>query len=125
MGVARDENPKARLVGRLFGALLILMGIALFTMLTASFTVFFMAGNDSKIRNMKATHIKTLSVFEKRLLLFEAKFNTLLGEKQKQAVQKIPKDYSAFHTIAMGRRLTKLIITLGFIRHSSPQHFPA
>jgi hypothetical protein len=95
MGVARDENLKARLVGRLFEGpmlLLILMGIALFTMLTASFTAFFMAEYYSQVRQMEATNIKMLSVIEKRLLLLEAKLDTLLSEEKKQTAQQKPKD---------------------------------
>ncbi len=78
--------------GRIFGALLILMGIALFTMLTASFTAFFMAEDDSEVRQQEADNIKMLSVVEERLLLLEAKLDILLSEDQKQAAQQKPKD---------------------------------
>jgi len=78
--------------GRVFAALLILMGIALFTMLTASFTAFFMAEDDSEVRQQEADNIKMLSVIEERLLLLESKLDTLLSEDQKQAAQQKSKD---------------------------------
>jgi len=76
--------------GRIFGALLILMGIGLFTMLTASFAAFFMAEDEKEIRQQQADNIQTLSLIEQRLLMMESKLDVLLSEEQKQLAQKRP-----------------------------------
>jgi len=76
--------------GRIFGALLILMGIGLFTMLTASFAAFFMAEDEKEIRQQQADNIQKLSLIEKRLLMMESKIDALLSEEQKQVAQKRP-----------------------------------
>ncbi len=74
--------------GRLFGAVLILMGMGLFTLLTASFAAFFMAEDEKEIRQQQTDNIQKLSIIEKRLLLLEAKLDTLLTDEQKAAAQK-------------------------------------
>ncbi len=74
--------------GRVFGALLILMGIGLFTMLTASFAAFFMAEDEKEIRQQQAENIQKLSLIEQRLLMMESKLDALLSEEQKQLAQK-------------------------------------
>ena len=76
--------------GRIFGALLILMGIGLFTMLTASFAAFFMAEDEKEIRQQQADNIQKLSLIEQRLLMMESKLDVLLSEEQKQLAQKRP-----------------------------------
>ncbi|OUR66348.1 ion transporter, partial [Bermanella sp. 47_1433_sub80_T6] len=74
--------------GRIFGALLILMGIGLFTMLTASFAAFFMAEDEKEIRQQQADNIQKLTVVEQRLMMLEAKLDTLLSDEQKQLAKK-------------------------------------
>lgn len=68
--------------GRLFGAFLILMGIGLFTMLTASFAAFFMAEDEKDMIKKEEQNIKRLSDIEQRLMLLESKLDTLLTEEQ-------------------------------------------
>lgn len=70
--------------GRLFGALLILMGIGLFTLLTASFASFFMAQEEKELQQEETENIKKLHLIEKRLLLLESKIDTLLTAEQHQ-----------------------------------------
>ena len=70
--------------GRLFGALLILMGLALITMLTASFAAFFMAEDEKLIRSEENLNTKKLALIEQRLLLLESKLDMLLTDEQKQ-----------------------------------------
>jgi len=70
--------------GRLFGAVLILMGIGLFTMLTASFAAFFMAEEEKDMIKKEGQNIKHLSDIESRLMLLESKLDTLLTEEQKR-----------------------------------------
>lgn len=70
--------------GRLFGSLLILMGIGLFTMLTASFAAFFMAEEEKAVQLKEEENIRRLSEMEDRLMLLESKLDTLLTEEQRQ-----------------------------------------
>jgi voltage-gated potassium channel len=69
--------------GRLFGAFLILMGIGLFTMLTASFAAFFMAEDEKVMIKEEHQNIKNLSNIETRMTLLEAKIDTLLDNQEK------------------------------------------
>jgi voltage-gated potassium channel len=69
--------------GRLFGAFLILMGIGLFTMLTASFAAFFMAADEKDMIKEEHQNIKNLSNIEARMTLLEAKIDTLLDNQEK------------------------------------------
>jgi len=78
------------IAGRIFGALLILMGIGLFTMLTASFAAFFMAEDEKEIRQQQADNIQKLSLIEQRLLMMESKLDVLLSEEQKRLAKKRP-----------------------------------
>lgn len=70
--------------GRLFGAILILMGIGLFTMLTANFAAFFMAKEEKDIIEKEALNIKHMHDIEKRLMLLESKLDTLLTDEQRR-----------------------------------------
>ena len=74
--------------GRLFGAFLILMGIGLFTMLTASFAAFFMAEDEKAMRDKESQNIQKLTLIEQRLLMLEAKLDTLLSDEQKKKLNK-------------------------------------
>lgn len=73
--------------GRLFGAFLILLGIGLFTMLTASFAAFFMAEDEKDMIESERKNIKHLNDIEMRLMLLESKLDTLLTEEQKHQAQ--------------------------------------
>ncbi|GGO81027.1 potassium channel protein [Marinobacterium nitratireducens] len=53
--------------GRIFGALLILMGIGLFSMLTASFSAFFIEQDEKALSRREAENIKRISGLENRL----------------------------------------------------------
>ena len=70
--------------GRLFGAFLILMGIGLFTMLTASFAAFFMAEEEKDMIQKEEKNIKHLHDIELRLMLLESKLDTLLTDEQRK-----------------------------------------
>lgn len=73
--------------GRLFGAMLILMGIGMFTMLTASFAAFFMAEDEKDILKIQSQNIKKLSEIENRMMLLEHKLDALLSEEQRHRAQ--------------------------------------
>lgn len=80
-------------IGRLFGSFLILMGIGLFTMLTASFAAFFMAEDEKEMIKKEEENIQRLSDIEARLIMLENKLDTLLSEKQHQSITtQEPKD---------------------------------
>ncbi len=64
--------------GRLFGALLILMGIGLFTMLTASFATFFMAQDEKELQQQEKENIQKLHDIENRLFSLESKLDDLI-----------------------------------------------
>jgi len=77
--------------GRLFGSLLILMGIGLFTMLTASFASFFMAEDEKDILTTETENINKLAVIEARLMTLESKLDALLRlEQQRTAAAQNP-----------------------------------
>lgn len=67
--------------GRLFGSLLILMGIGLFSMLTASFSVFFIAQGEEEIVSREKKAAAKLEHIESRLAGIEKKLELLLDEK--------------------------------------------
>jgi len=72
--------------GRVFGAFLILLGIGLFTMLTASFAAFFMAEEEKEMIQEEDENIKRLTDIELRLMMLESKLDALLTEEQKRQV---------------------------------------
>ena len=74
-------------LGRLFGSFLILMGIGLFTMLTASFAAFFMAEDEKEMIKKEEDNIQRLSDIETRLMMLESKLDALLTEKQRQDIE--------------------------------------
>lgn len=74
-------------IGRLFGSFLILMGIGLFTMLTASFAAFFMAEDEKEMRDKEAENIQRLSDIESRLMMLENKLDALLTEEQRKRAE--------------------------------------
>lgn len=69
--------------GRLFGAFLILMGIGLFTMLTASFAAFFMAEDEKDMLRIQESNINKLKEIENRMVMLERKLDMLLNEEQR------------------------------------------
>jgi voltage-gated potassium channel len=73
--------------GRVFGAFLILLGIGLFTMLTASFAAFFMAEEEKEMIKEEDENIRRLTDIELRLMLLESKLDTLLTEEQRRQAQ--------------------------------------
>ncbi len=66
--------------GRLFGSILILMGIGLFTMLTASFASFFMAEEEKEIKDKEQQSLQQMIEIEKRLERLEKKIDLLLTD---------------------------------------------
>lgn len=71
--VVPDSN-----AGKLFGAFLILLGIGLFSLLTASFSAFFIAKEGSKVLSREQDALEKLDQIEQRLAGLEA----LLQENQ-------------------------------------------
>lgn len=69
--------------GRIFGAFLILLGIGLFSMLTANFAAFFVAEEEKDIIQEEDKNIRRLGEIENRLLLLEHKLDMLLTDEQK------------------------------------------
>lgn len=64
--------------GRIFGALLILMGIGLFSMLTASFSVLFITQDEKKLHKEQLNSIHRVADIEKRLERIEQKLEQTL-----------------------------------------------
>lgn len=68
--------------GRLFGSVLILMGIALFSMLTASFSAFFIEQEEEKISAQEIQNSEELAALRQQVVSIEKKIDQLL-ERQK------------------------------------------
>ena len=65
-------------VGRLFGAFLILMGIGLFSMLTASFSAFFMQQEEEDLFDRERYNAEQMAKMEARMEQLENKLDRLL-----------------------------------------------
>jgi voltage-gated potassium channel len=65
-------------VGRLFGSFLILLGIALFSMLTASFSVFFLSQDEAKISRQELDNKLQLLRVQQKIDHLEEKIDRLL-----------------------------------------------
>jgi len=57
--------------GKLFGAILILLGIGLFSLLTASFSAFFVSKEELKTKDIEKQTLEKLNSIEKRLIELE------------------------------------------------------
>ena len=68
--------------GRLFGSVLILMGIGLFAMLTASFSSFFMQQDEEALIQEEKTNTERLSDMANRIETLEAKLDQLIHYSQ-------------------------------------------
>ena len=64
--------------GRLFGSVLILMGIGLFAMMTASFSAFFMQREEEDLFDKERLHAQQLEKMEVRMEQLEKKLDRLL-----------------------------------------------
>lgn len=69
--------------GRLFGSLLILMGIAMFSMLTASFSVFFIEQDERELTEKEERNIQRIERLEHRLERIEGQLDETLQELKK------------------------------------------
>jgi voltage-gated potassium channel len=69
--------------GRLFGSLLILLGIALFSMLTASFSAFFLAQGEEKISQQEIENNRQVILLQQRVGALEGKIDLLLERSSK------------------------------------------
>lgn len=69
------------LAGRAFGGLIILMGIGLFSMITASFAAFFISRQEEEIVSSEEHLSKRVIKLEQRLLSIESKLDQLLQKK--------------------------------------------
>lgn len=73
--------------GRIFGALLILMGLAMFSMLTASFSVFFIEQDEREISEKEERNIKKIEGLEVKLERIEFRLDQTL-----EALSRLEKD---------------------------------
>lgn len=64
--------------GRIFGALLILMGLGMFSMLTASFSVFFIEQDERKLNEKEERNIERLERLEMKLERIEGQLDMTL-----------------------------------------------
>ena len=64
--------------GRLFGSLLILMGVAMFSMLTASFSVFFIEQDERELTEKEERNIERIERLETKLERIEGQLNETL-----------------------------------------------
>ena len=70
--------------GRLFGSALILLGIALFSMLTASFSAFFLSQQEEKISKQELDNKLQLLRLQQKVDSLEGKINLLLKSDQQK-----------------------------------------
>lgn len=84
--------------GRIFGSILILMGIGLFAMLTASFSSFFMRQDEEALIQEEKQNIERMSEMAGRMEVLEQKLDRLiqfseeLMEKQQSTTPEAPAD---------------------------------
>ncbi|SIS60447.1 potassium channel family protein [Neptunomonas antarctica] len=81
--------------GRLFGALLILMGIGLFSMLTASFSVFFIEQDEKVMITREDENIRRITRIESKLERIEKQLERTLEQLKIQNTNSQPKEPSA------------------------------
>lgn len=74
--------------GRIFGSLLILMGLALFSMLTASFSVFFIEQDEREISEKEERNIQRIESLERKLERIEGQLDETLSVLTKLADEK-------------------------------------
>ena len=77
--------------GRIFGSLLILVGLAMFSMLTASFSAFFIEQDEREIAKKEAENIARIQGLENRLQTIEAKLEKTLRSLDTIAAHTQPK----------------------------------
>lgn len=68
--------------GRIFAGLLILLGIALFSMLTASFSAFFLSETEDEISSKESENGEKLDQLQKQVSSLEEKLEKLLDQKK-------------------------------------------
>lgn len=68
-------------VGRALASIIILFGMGLFAMLTASFAAFFIRQDEEKIINTEEAELDQLTVIEQRLTKLDAKIDQLIEQK--------------------------------------------
>lgn len=61
--------------GKIFGAFLILLGIALFSLLTASFSAFFISREEQVVKDIEKQTLQKLEAIEKKLIQIENRLN--------------------------------------------------
>lgn len=68
-------------IGRVFAGFLILLGVALFSMLTASFSAFFLSESEDKLSAKEVEHSQKLGQLEEKVMSLESKIDQLLAKK--------------------------------------------
>lgn len=74
--------------GRIFGSLLILMGLAMFSMLTASFSVFFIEQDERELTQKEERNIERIEGLERKLEKIENQLDQTLEALNKLTEQK-------------------------------------
>ncbi len=65
-------------LGKLFGALLILFGLGLFSLLTANFSAFFISKEEKKAKEIEKETVQKLDIIEKRIAALEKTINKFI-----------------------------------------------
>jgi voltage-gated potassium channel len=68
-------------IGRIFAGFLILLGIALFSMLTASFSAFFLSESENKLTAKEIENSQKLEKLQEKISSLEGKIDELLAKK--------------------------------------------
>lgn len=66
--------------GKLFGALLIFLGIGLFSLLTANFSAFFVSKDEQKTKEIEKQTLEKLVAIEKKLIILERNITKITNE---------------------------------------------
>lgn len=69
-------------IGKIFAGLLIAMGVGLFSMLTASFSAFFMAQEEESVVEKEQVSLEKLEKIERKLEDLEGKIDRLIDDKK-------------------------------------------
>ncbi len=67
--------------GRIFAGLLILLGVALFSMLTASFSAFFLSEAEDKLSSQETVNGRKLDLLQQQVTSLESKLDQLLARE--------------------------------------------
>lgn len=69
--------------GRMFAGFLILLGVALFSMLTASFSAFFLSETEGKISSQETANAQKLDRLQQQMISLESKLDLLIAREDR------------------------------------------